>query len=69
MDDPQDASAQAVLAGEGFHARRAQFDETEFGGDEKAVEGHEEQRADEREDLYQRRNSENERSDSIRLER
>lgn len=51
VHDAEDAAAQAVLARERLDARRAQFDEAEFGRDEKAVEGYQEQRADQREDL------------------
>jgi hypothetical protein len=44
-------AAQAVLAGQCLDARGAQFDEAEFGRNEEPVQGHQEQRADEREDL------------------
>jgi len=39
----QDVSAPAVTAGNGFHLGGAQLDHGELGGDEEAVEQHEEQ--------------------------
>lgn len=39
----QDAAAPAVLVGDGFHAGGAQLDHGELGGDEEAVEQHEEE--------------------------
>lgn len=51
VHDREDAPAQAVLACERLDARAAQLDEAEFGRNEKAVQGHQQQRADQREDL------------------
>lgn len=53
MHDREDAAPQAAFAGKRVHARRAQFNEAELGRDEKAVERHQQQGADDREELNQ----------------
>ena len=49
----EQTSAHAVPGGEALHAGLPQFDQTEFGGDEKAVEGNEKQRTDKGDNLDQ----------------
>jgi hypothetical protein len=44
VDLEQDAAAQAAGLGDGAYARFAEGDDTEFGGDEEAVQRHQDQR-------------------------
>ncbi len=51
----EQTSAHAVAGGERLHARLPQFDQTEFGRDEKTVECNKQQRTDKGDDLNQGR--------------